>query len=270
MSKLAEELQRLYGFPTPVSAINQAQSITSRDASSAEPRNGSSTGRLMILSVRNGGHWPAISALYQGVQTDWGLPAPALAISPKDGYQVWFSFAEAQLPSHLDGLLLALCDQYLADVAPATISIWPSLDTSLQPIPTVPAYHEPFGKWSAFIDPSMVEFFAEDMGLELSPMSDQQADFLSGLTPIASLELQRVIAAMADAQRSSQNRMHSTETSESGDTAGQPSGMASTTNERFTDPRLFLLAVMNDPAVGIRERIEAAKALLPMSRNERV
>ena len=31
----------------------------------------------------------------------------------------------------------------------------------------------------------------------------------------------------------------------------------------FNDPKGFLIAVMNDPHIGVRDRIEAAKALLP-------
>ncbi len=50
-----------------------------------------------------------------------------------------------------------------------------------------------------------------------------------------------------------------------------PSGSGSGLNlaGAFTDPKTFLLAVMNDPAACVEHRIDAAKALLPYFHDER-
>src|SRR5262245_38164920 len=51
--------------------------------------------RAMVLEVARPAGWSELRNLWQGVQADLGLPAPAIALSGTDAYQLWFSFAEA-------------------------------------------------------------------------------------------------------------------------------------------------------------------------------
>jgi hypothetical protein len=46
--------------------------------------------RAMVLEVAGPADWDATSRVWRGVQADLELPAPAVAVTGKDGYQLWF------------------------------------------------------------------------------------------------------------------------------------------------------------------------------------
>lgn len=82
----------------------------------------------------------------------------------------------------------------------------------------------------------------------MAPSDERQADLLAGIASIQREVFERALARL----------------SASGETAGADApNDAVSASASFTNPKAFLLAVMNDPAVGIAHRIEAAKALLP-------
>ena len=54
--------------------------------------------RALVLEVLQPTGWDALSEVWQGVQMELELPAPAIAVSGSDGLQLWFSL-ETALPA---------------------------------------------------------------------------------------------------------------------------------------------------------------------------
>lgn len=279
MSKLIHELQRLYFLPEQPwyhsaagDTLNPASEALSDDILAAtlagEPAvalnliGADERVRTLVVRFSCAADWALVSAMYQGLQEDLELPAPAISVSGRTGYRLWLSLAESVPAAQARLFLEGLRARYLADVAPSRFMLLPSGQCLLS---LVPACHGGTGKWSAFIDPSMVAMFADEPGLEMAPNMDRQADLLAGLKSIAADEFGRAMAALEPidpggeqlaeivAAWSSDGAPHEAPA------VRQGAGLAG----NYSDPRGFLLAVMNDPACSIDQRIEAARALLP-------
>ena len=50
--------------------------------------------RTMVVDFARAADWQLAATLFQTVQTDLNLPAPALSVSGQRGYAIWFSLAE--------------------------------------------------------------------------------------------------------------------------------------------------------------------------------
>ena len=299
MNRLDTELHRLY-LPQPT-APQQAE-----PAQDASPALIGADGqvRALVLELASAAGWEAVAALWQGLQNELELPAPAIAISGA-GYQVWISLAQPVSVAQARGFLESLCRRFLAGIAPRHIRLQPSLQPSLQsdatdapeapdiPGASVPARHarlipaqlDESGHWSAFISPHLAAMFADEPWLDMKPSPDAQADLLLRLKSLSPADWRRaqlqlepaeaastfaaasspLPAAMPDPAAAAGNRP---------DVENSPDAQASATTGHQEpraasvaeqDPRRFLLAVMNDPAAELRWRIEAAKALLPYS-----
>lgn len=220
MNRLQAELQRLY--PLDDGADDQA--------------------RCMVLALGRPADWAAISAVWQGAQADLGLPAPAIAVSGVDGYQVWFSLAEPWPLAQAMAFLESLRGRYLPGIAADRISLM------TQP-PGVPGLQTPTGNWSAFVAPDLAPVFAETPWLDIQPSPDGQADLLCRLKSIKQADFQRALERLVPAP--APVLAH--------EARADASLMPTTTRS----PKSFLLEVMNNDAVELSLRIEAAKALLP-------
>jgi len=292
MNKLIHELQRLYflqeqqwqnpklgprgspnspseGVVTPELLAKSLQGATSV-ALNLVASDGMA--RAMIVGFERASDWEQVAKLYQGVQEDLELTAPAVAVSGRAGYQLWFSLTEcvpvAQVLAFLDALRL----KYLADVPLSSLKFRPDAGefstTGQSLVNLVPAIHEVTGKWSAFIDPTMGAMFVDEPGLGTAPNMDRQADILSRLKSIKPKDFQRALdilhppieAAPPCAERSAAEQMDG-----AGESAPDVGRMRSKLNvgNNYSDPKSFLLAVMNDPSARASQRIKAAKALLP-------
>lgn len=223
MTRLSEQLQRL--FPPP-----------------------GADGRLctLVLALRAPADWAALGRVWQGVQADFDWPAPAIVVSGDDGVQLWFALQQAVDAAEATAVLRGLAQRHLADQPPHRVRLLPGTD-GWQP-PVVPALQSTDGdgeRWSAFVAPDLAPMFSDTPWLDVAPNPEGQASLLAGLRSITAEEWQRAVAAVqppADAPA-----------------AAAPVAPAAT----FTDPRAFLRSVMNDPAVPMALRIDAAKALLP-------
>ncbi|MGC4060772.1 MAG: hypothetical protein QM749_07955 [Aquabacterium sp.] len=203
--------------------------------------------RGLVMTLGKPADWQALSAVWQGVQLDLSWPAPAIAVSGTDGYQLWFSLAQAVPIEEAHAVLHAVRQRYLGHIAPDRVDVT-HVDAGAMPGRQV----QP-DQWSAFVAPDLAPMFAETPWLDIPPSPDGQADLLSGLRGIkpaawqgASTQLRE--RAMPDAAETPQ---------------ALPSGTGA--NASQADPRRFLLEVMNDERVALALRIEAAKALLPYS-----
>lgn len=229
MNRLEAELQRLF-----------LASGQSREDAPA---------RALVLEVAGAGGWNELAKAWQGVQADLQLPAPAIAVSGSDAYQLWFSLAEAGPAAQSLAFLDALKKRYLGEVPAGRIRSSPSPAPGAQ-APRIPPVQVAEGRWSAFVTVDLAAVFAEERWLDMPPTPDAQADVLSRLQCTPPADLLRAV-----------ERLASTDLPPAPDGAG--AGAAA------QDPRNFLLEVMNDRSVALPLRIEAAKALLPCAGTQR-
>jgi hypothetical protein len=220
----------------------------------------------MVLELARPADWTLLSSLWRGVQTDLELPAPAIAVSGIDGYQLWFSLAERTSFTQARAFLEALRLRYLRSVAPERIVMMPSMDAASpsknQHSLLVPALQPKSGRWSAFVAPDLAAIFSEEPWLDLPPNPDAQAKVLSRLECIkpavfhAALERLNPVGGMeVSPTTSAANERDASTVKHDANT--------STSQGNSLDPKGFLLSVMNDPSIELHLRIEAAKALLP-------
>lgn len=252
MNKLIHELQRLYFRDDQPSS---AQALDLVDA----------TGRVraMVLGFERAADWELVAGLYQGLQEDLELPAPAVAVSGRAGYQLWLSLAECVPLAEAQVFLDALRRRYLAEIPLSGLCFSP--DAAGQGLVNrVPALHEASGKWSAFIDPSMGAMFLEESGLDMAPNMDRQADMLSGLSSMKTEDFQRALVTLQSLLEADARLLE--ETAQGALPSASDLGRARSTlnvGSNYSDPKSFLLAVMNDTSASAGQRIKAAKALLP-------
>jgi hypothetical protein len=224
--------------------------------------------RAMVVSFENVSDWDSVARVFQGVQSDLDLPAPAISVSGHKGYGIWFSLARPLPLPQARIFLDALRANYLADMSGVNLAFHPAASNA--PVNLVPALQASNGKWSAFIDPSMGSMFIEEAGLDMAPNMDRQAEMLAGLRSIKEDEFAHaltVLQAMEEAKAKANEQAASENAAARA--ADRPSSARSTLSvgNDFSDPRRFLLAVMNDPAASTKQRIRAAKALLPYFTN---
>jgi hypothetical protein len=180
--------------------------------------------------------WETIARVWEGVQVDLGLPAPAIAVSGTDACQLWFSLTEAVVVSEAQAFLEGLRARYLADVTPERLRLAPQGVSPLPPAAVAPE------RWSAFVAPDLAPLFVDEPWLDQPPGADAQAELLSRVQPATPEAFARALAKLVPA-------------------AAAPGTGRPATGDR-ADPRQFLLSVMQDASVDLRLRIEAAKALL--------
>lgn len=280
MNRLRSELQRLY-LPAGPADPAHAGMIGSDGQS-----------RAMVLELARPADWALLSTVWQGVQADLGLPAPAIAVSGQDGVQLWFSLAQAVPAMQAAAFLGALRVRYLGGIDLERLRLLPKPDAAApmqvvhaQP---VPAAQGADGRWSAFVAQDLAPVFAEEPWLDMPPNPEGQAELLSRLKSIEPAALRRAMerlapdtvtppAPVAVALGSGSGSLSSSEsvsvsasvsnTAQSGEPASAAMSDAAmhlaAPIAAARGPRQFLLDVMNDERVALPLRIEAAKALLP-------
>lgn len=218
MTRLQAELQRLY---LPLDDNGQAT-------------------RTLVLELGRPASWDELSKVWQGVQADLEWPAPAIAVSGLDSYQLWFSLVRPMPVDKGMELLDLLRRRYLADVAMHRVDMKHAVD-ALPPLERAP------GRWSAFVTSDLAALFADEPSLDLAPSPDAQADLLSRLKSLPADVMQRSLSRLAPVPVP----------------ASAPASAPAPRAAGQLDPRDFLLDVMNDPTIDMHLRIEAARALLP-------
>lgn len=227
MNRLQAELQRLYF----------SHDVQREAPGSQEPGLIGADGRVraMVLELARPASWEGLAKVWRGVQVDLALPAPAIAVSGTDGYQLWFSLSEPVPVVRANAFLESLRMRYLGDIAQDRIGMAPSV---LPPVERAP------GRWSAFVAPDLATVFADEPWLDLAPGPDAQADLLSRLESTKPDDLKQALERLKPVFTP---------------VVTQPPAAAVDS----PDPRGFLVEIMNDRAMEMHLRIEAAKALLP-------
>lgn len=219
--------------------------------------------RLALLELAKPADWRALGAVWRGVQADLGLPAPAIAVSGRDGFQLWFALADDDLAPQAAELLQALCRVYLSALKPSEqatrLCLWPRASPVAGDVPALPPQLAAAGQWSAFVAPDLAPVFNEEPWLDTEPGPDAQADVLARLACISRAQLSAALVQLngvAGAQAA-------LPASELRPAAPPPLPMPTPIKPVLEqDPRAFLLRVMNDAQQPMALRIEAAKALL--------
>lgn len=267
MNKLETELQRLYFLP----GQEWPGSISNAGNAAVELVTAGGLVRSLVISVERGGDWEAVAALYEGVQADLDLPPPAISVSGDEGYQIWFSLYEP-IPLQLaQDFMQGLCRKYLAETKAAKLKLRPGSADELRSVLLVPAELENGDRWSAYIDPTMGSMFVEETWLEMPPSLDKQAGMLASLESIKAQDFQQALSVLeAPAETSFEApaqppRIQSNDFSQPR-LSGKEAALSVGTS--FTNPKDFLLAVMNDPNATTDQRIAAASALLPFFEND--
>jgi hypothetical protein len=250
MSRFSSEFARLYGVPDPA-APTHGRLVSAQGGVKA-----------MVLELAGPADWSALSIVWHAMQKEWELPAAAIAVSGTDGLQLWFSVAEPVPAADAAEFLACLQRKHLSALPAKRIGLFPApasvATADIIHAKAVPAIQESTGNWSAFVSPDLASVFGEEPWLDIPPNLDQQADILSRLKPMK-------VPQFRDALGLLRNTVHPAE---------QPSALASEASDASptksvtydtgtVGPRAFLTKVMNDPAVALKDRIEAAKALLP-------
>lgn len=203
--------------------------------------------RVAALELSSPADWPAIAALWRGVQSDLGLPAPAIAVSGTAGFQLWFSFAQPQPAERLAAFLEGLRQRYLGALELARVTMQPGPGAARPDALALPPRQLAPERWSAFVAPDLGPVFAAEPWLDTEPGADGQADLLLRLASIEDAEFSEALDAL-QVDRPSELL---------------PAGAAAPAERpAHSDPRSFLLEVMNDASVALSLRIEAAKALM--------
>lgn len=254
MSRLQTELHRLYlpqGTPPTEPGADMAAAL----CPDAHTRAG-------VLALARPADWGSLLRVWQGVQVELGLPAPAIAVNGVDGYQLWFSVLERVPVGQMVAFLNGLRATYLADVAPRRLAQWPAGDVTAPSVEALAALCVPASqgadRWSAFVTPDLARIFSDDPWLDMAPADASQADVLANLASVridvfdaACTRLKPVASVPVMAPTAAPQSVP---------------GLAPTTLQATQDPEAFLRQVMTDAGVPLALRIEAAKALLPLNR----
>ncbi len=232
MNRLTTELERLYGLP---GGSPRESGLIDADGRV----------RAGVVEITRAADWPLAARLIQSVQAELDLPAPAVAIAGGGGFQVWFSFSDALPVDQVRCFLHGVCEALLGEWQPGQLEFWPE-SHGARPLSLPPAQDKASGKWSAFIDPDLGGLFVDEPGLEMAPSDERQADLLAGMASMPRDAFERALARLGVSAE-----------------VENPAPTTTAAGAAFTDPKTFLLAVMNDPTASLEHRIEAAKALLP-------
>ncbi|RZS53384.1 hypothetical protein [Sphaerotilus mobilis] len=261
MSRLQQAFRRLYQRPETASgdALIDAHGHV----------------RAAVLELGRPADWERLGQVWRGVQTELGLPAPGIAASGTDALQLWFSLAEPLSVDSAHAFVDALRRRWLVDLPAGRVTLWPQPASAVdvaRHLRPVPVLNEATGNWSAFVAPDLAPLFADTPWLDIPPGDEAQAGVLGALASIQPGVLATATTLLTQALQAASAPTASAMTAPAPEAS--PAGMSSTAGTALaaatahlghtahTEPRSFLLAVMNDGSVPLPLRIEAARALL--------
>jgi hypothetical protein len=254
MERLFAELQRLFRLPAqPTEDANPVSHMAIPEAGLSQvARLPDGSQRLWCIRIGRPADWEYAAAICRGVQEEFDLPAPTVSVDGQ-GFRLWFALDEPVTQAQGQTFLSGILARYTATLPAGRIQA-DTADSFTLP----PARLADSECWTAFIDPSMGSMFIDEQWLDMAPNLDKQADLLSGFRAIRPAEFERALAHLAPAALNSIVDIGSHPQQE------DPKARAKLSIAGpYTDPKAFLLAVMNDPNASTSQRIEAAKALLP-------
>lgn len=199
MEKLITELTRLYLPPDALSSDVLERHLSGQASVAISLATAEGFVRAIAIPFDKAGsgddaqHWSRLCTVAKGMQTDLGLPTPAVSISSSKGYRLWLSFGApvpaVQAQRFMEALLLAYCPDMR--LAPHTVGA---------PVELPPCLDPRTGKWAAFIHPGMGASFADESGLEMEPPLAGQVAFLEGLESISPEQFEQALDILQQSQ----------------------------------------------------------------------
>lgn len=195
MQKLISELTRLYLPDGASSSMALEQQLLGKTTASAGLVSDDGSTRAIVIGFHKmaegeeAQHWGLLCAVAKALQRELGLPAPAVSISGKDGFNLWLSLAVATPVAQVQRFLGLLRTAYYPDMAAVADG------SALVELP--PCWHPDTGRWAAFIHPGLGASFADESGLEMAPPFAGQAALLEGLQSISQVQFQHAMHMLA-------------------------------------------------------------------------
>jgi hypothetical protein len=268
MPRIDREIARLYLPPEPMGPMGPLDLLVQpHEAAEGQAAQWCLTApqgltRALVLELARPADWSLLGEVWRGVQTDLALPAPAIAVSGVDAFQLWFSLAEPVEAALGARVLSALCSRYLPQVRADRLCMWPGsveasstagMDTAC--IHAVPQMRME-GQWSAFVAPDLAPVFEDTPWLDIPPNDEGQAELLSRQQSIPTRDFAQALQQLGlSASTGSAPR--------SGTVTPQPPiNAAHTSSDARAQAQHFLMQAMHNEHLPMAQRIEAAKALL--------
>lgn len=185
MQKLIAELRRLY-LPDDrrYNDADLALHLRGERTMSVDLADDEGLARALVIAFRrlpDDGHWTQLCETANALQTELGLPAPAVSVSGGDSYGLWLSLETPVPAARLRQLKALLHKAYFPQQ---------EIDIDQSVVEPPPCLHQSSGLWAAFINPGMGASFADDLGLDMQPPTGAQTSFLEGLRGITAKELE--------------------------------------------------------------------------------
>jgi hypothetical protein len=191
MHKLISELRRLYLLNDQrYDDESLARHLRGEALLATDLANAAGMTRALVIDFHKAPgeqHWTRLCDVANALQTELGLPAPAVSVSGGDSYRLWMSLASPIPVAQARQFLALLHKTYFDDEQI-------DLGRTMAEIP--PCLHQASGLWAAFINPGMGASFAEELGLEMPPPLAAQAAFLEGLNSTGNAEFEKAMALL--------------------------------------------------------------------------
>jgi hypothetical protein len=258
MSRLHSEFARLF-LPATDAAEQAPPAPTPVDLLDAQGHT-----RALVLELAAPADWARLKAVWQGVQADLGLPAPAIAVSGTDGLQLWFSAPTPVPAADARRWLEALCRRYLPGLPAHRLRLYPrteAADAAGNPAThaaPVPARQADGATWSAFVAPDLVPLFEETPWLDSEPSEEGQAALLERVGVMKAGWFEAVVAVETPQAGQTPAVGDGAAASVAAGGRGEAGGLMGVRQEAVA----FLRRVVQDEAAPLALRVEAAKALL--------
>ena len=199
MHKLISELRRLYLLNDQrYDDESLTWHLSGETTLSVDLANPAGLTRALVIDFHkapNEQHWTRLCEVANALQTELGLPAPAVSVSGGTSYGLWLSLASpitvAQARQFIDLLHKAYFEDEPIDLGRTAVELPPCL-------------HHTTGLWGAFINPGMGASFADELGLEMQPPIAAQTAFLEGLQSIGDAEFAKALALLQQKQANPQ------------------------------------------------------------------
>jgi hypothetical protein len=195
MHKLISELRRLYLLNDQrYDDESLARHLRGEATLAIDLADAAGLTRALVIDFHKAGgeqHWTRLCDVANALQTELGLPAPAVSVSGGDSYRLWLSLASPIPLAQARQFLALLHKAYFEDE---------QIDSGSTTVEIPPCQHAATGLWAAFINPGMGASFAEELGLEMQPPVAAQATFLDGLHSIGDAEFKQALDRLQQKQ----------------------------------------------------------------------
>jgi hypothetical protein len=199
MHKLISELRRLYLLNDQrYDDESLTWHLSGETTLSVDLANAAGLTRALVIDFHkapNEQHWTRLCEVANALQTELGLPAPAVSVSGGTSYGLWLSLASP--------ISVAQAREFLALLHKAYFNDEP-MDLGRTAVEIPPCLHHATGLWGAFINPGMGASFADELGLEMQPPIAAQTAFLEGLQSIGEAEFAKALARLQQKQAAPQ------------------------------------------------------------------